>query len=58
MISKNTRPYHAGYQVGEGLRETANILYLKDNRMEYLQGLVDKLSKELQEVKGEDITNL
>ena len=48
-ISKNTRPHRAGHQVAEGLCETAHILYLHDNRLQYLQGLIDRLEEEIGE---------
>ena len=50
---KNTRPYRAGKQMGEALNETANILYLLDNRQEYLEGLKVTIDAELIKVKEE-----
>ena len=46
-----TRPYRAGKQLGEAIKETANILYLLDNREEYLQGMKDVIDKEVARVR-------
>ncbi|MBA7711955.1 hypothetical protein ES703_120923 [subsurface metagenome] len=50
-MEKNTRPYKAGVQLAEALCETAHILYLLDNRQEYLEGLKDRIDKELELVR-------
>jgi len=50
MISRNSRPYKAGRQLGDALSETGNILYLLDNREEYLLGLKERLDEELLKV--------
>ncbi len=53
-VMKGTpRPYRAGRQVGAALAETANILYLLDNREQYLQGIADVALYELEKVKWE-----
>jgi len=44
---KKTRPYKAGKQIAEALCETANILYLLDNREQYLQGIKDRIDGEV-----------
>lgn len=46
-ISKKTRPYASSYQLAVALCETARILYSRDSRLQYLQGLIDCLTKEL-----------
>ena len=51
MISRNSRPYKAGRQLGDALSETGNILYLLDNREQYLFGLKERLDEELQKVR-------
>lgn len=51
QVNKETRPYKAGNQVAEGLCETANILYLLDNRWQYLCGIRDRIAKELEKVE-------
>lgn len=47
MISKNTRVYKAGNKIGNDLAETANLLYLLDNRLEYLSGIADAINIEV-----------
>ncbi len=47
------RPYKAGRQVGAALAETGNILYLLDNREQYLQGVADVMTHELGKVQHE-----
>ena len=47
MKSNNTRPYRAGKQLADALCETANILYLLDNREQYLRGIRDRIEQEL-----------
>lgn len=42
------RPYRAGRQVAEALCETAHILYLRDNRKQYLEGIRDRVLEELE----------
>lgn len=49
-ISKKSRPYLAGRQLGESLCEVGNILYLMDNRVEFLVGLVERVDEELESV--------
>lgn len=46
------RPYAAGRQMAEALCETANILYLLDNRQQYLNGLIIRLLKEVDVVNA------
>ncbi len=46
MTSKNTRPYRAGLLMAEALCEVANILYLLDNRLEYLSGIEGRIKQE------------
>ena len=46
-ISKNTRPYRAGLQMGKALIETVHILYLNDNCLEYLYGLRRIINREI-----------
>jgi len=41
------RPYIAGMNVAHALIETANILYLLDNKAQYLLGLKITLEKEI-----------
>ena len=45
------RPYRAGKQLGEAIKETGNILYLMDNREQYLQGVKDVIDKEVRHVR-------
>ena len=45
-----SRPYKAGKQIAEALCETANILYLMDNREQYLSGIRDTIEAELEKV--------
>ena len=52
MISRNTRPYRAGRELGNGLCEVGNILYLKDNREQFLLGVKERLDSELEEMEG------
>lgn len=47
QISHNTRPYRAGKLIAEGLIETAPILYLLDNRAQYLYGIKLAIEEEL-----------
>ena len=47
METKDTRPYKAGKQLAEALCETAHILYLLDNREQYLRGIKDRIEQEL-----------
>lgn len=49
--SKKTRPYRAGKQIGKALAETANILYLLDNRGQYLSGVRDVIDAELESIQ-------
>ena len=51
MISRNSRPYRAGKQMGDALCEIGNILYLIDNRQEYLSGLKERIEQELSEIE-------
>ena len=50
-MGKNTRPYKAGEQLAEALCETAHILYLMDNRQEYLEGILDRIEREVEFVR-------
>lgn len=47
MISRKTRPYRAGKQTASALCETAHILYLLDNRSQYLLGIKERIDEEL-----------
>lgn len=51
MGVKDTRPYKAGKQLAEALCETANILYLLDNREQYLRGVKDEIERELEKLE-------
>lgn len=51
--SKKPRPYRAGEQLAEALCETANILYLRDNRKQYLNGIMDRVESELKKMEKE-----
>lgn len=48
---QNARPYKVGRQVGEALCETASILYLLDNREQFLTGIKAVIDREIDEVK-------
>lgn len=50
---KNTRPYKAGRQMAEALEEVGNILYLLDNRVQFLRGLADGAGKALFKARHE-----
>ncbi len=48
-----TKPNNIGKQMGYALCETANILYLLDNRQEYLEGIKEVVDSEIKVVKRE-----
>ncbi len=50
---KQPRPYKAGAKLGNAICETSNILYLLDNKVQYLQGLIKPLQLELEKTLGE-----
>lgn len=54
-ISKNTRTYKAGQQFGNAIIENVHLLYLKDNALEYLFGLLTVLKKEFKRRKKEGL---
>lgn len=41
------RPYKAGYDLASSLTEVGHILYLMDNRKQFLQGIKDRMDEEL-----------
>jgi len=45
-VSTRSRPYNAGKMVGQGLVETAHVLYLIDNKAEFLKGIFDTVYAE------------
>jgi hypothetical protein len=53
VLKGKPRPYRAGRQVGAAMVETAHILYLLDNRQQYLEGIKDAIDHALDLVKHE-----
>ena len=53
ILKGKPRPYKTGRLVGKGLAETSHILYLLDNRQQYLEGLKDEVDFALEMVKHE-----
>lgn len=51
VLRGKPRPYKAGRQMGAALAEVGNILYLLDNREQYLQGVADVVAHELEKVQ-------
>lgn len=51
-ISSKTRVYKAGQQFGKAVVENVHLLYLKDNALEYLFGLLTVLKKEFKRRKA------
>jgi len=47
-ISRKTRPYLAGRQLANALCEVAHILYLLDNKAQFLMGLKERIDEELE----------
>ena len=50
-LRERPRPYRAGHRVALSLAETANILYLLDNREQFLQGIKDVIVREVKKVQ-------
>lgn len=50
VLKGKTRPYKAGRQMASAICETANILYLLDNRRQYIEGIKDGIDHELEKV--------
>lgn len=51
-ISTTTRPAMAGKQMGEAIVENVHLLYLNDNALEYMQGLVRTVLEEFERRKA------
>ena len=51
MVSRNSKPYGIGCQVARALLATSDILYLLDNKEEYLTGIVEVLTPEIARVQ-------
>jgi hypothetical protein len=52
MLIKQSRPFNAGFKTADALCETANCLYLLDNRLQYLSGIKQRIDTEIDIVRN------
>jgi len=57
-MKQSQRPYKAGWSLADSLCEVGHILYLLDNRHQFLQGLYDRIGEELESLpaKNQNLT--